>query len=119
MTTLNIGQDFSLDPSGRYRSDGDGSGESFREDCLLPVVSALSPDEQITIVLDDGVEGYGSSFLSEGFAGMVKYGHMTSEALIKVLAFSYADPDYKFYENRIVEYVQRAQFGSDVYDATD
>lgn len=115
MAKLNIGKDFSIDPSGRYRTDGDASGEAFREDCLKPAISALGPNEKLEIVLDDGVEGYGSSFLSEGFAGMVRYGHITSDELLQKLEFTFSDPDFEFYANRIREYISFAAFKSREY----
>ncbi|WP_141226321.1 DUF4325 domain-containing protein [Photobacterium sanguinicancri] len=78
MAMLNIGTDFSLTPAGRFYSDGSGSGEEFREECLRVKLLALNNNEKLTIILDDGVDGYGSSFLVEGFAGMVKYGYTVS-----------------------------------------
>ncbi len=112
MLDLNIGKDFSLDPAGRYSSDGEGNAEDFREKCLLPMVNKLGKGEQINIILDDGVEGYGSSFLVEGFAGIVKYGYLKGDELLSKLRFSYTDVDFEFYENKITQYIQEAQFNS-------
>lgn len=119
MATLNIGKDFSPNPSGRYRSDGDGSGEAFREDCLKSTLESLGPNEKLNIVLDDGVEGYGSSFLSEGFSGMVRYGYITGDELLQKLEFSFTDPDFEFYKSRIIEYISTAAFNSRKYPPTD
>ena len=115
MKTLNIGKEFSLDPSGRYRTDGDSSGEAFREDCLKIAIQSLSPGEKLQIVLDDGVEGYGSSFLVEGFAGMVKHGYITSQELLDKLELVASDSDFEFYKNKIVEYIKEAKFNSQIY----
>jgi hypothetical protein len=109
LKTINIGKDFSSHPIGRYRSDGDGSGEVFREDYLLPVLSGLVKDEKIEIILDDGVDGYGSSFLVEAFAGVVKVGAMKSEELLNKLIFKYDDQDFNFYEEKIKEYISKAK----------
>jgi hypothetical protein len=111
MKTLNIGKDFSPDPAGRYRTDGSGSGEGFREDCLLPAIRSLSPGEKLKIIIDDGVEGYGSSFLVEGFAGMVKAGHITKSELLNKIEITYTNEDFEFYKNKIIEYINEATHG--------
>jgi len=118
MKTLNIGQDFSPDPSGRYRSDGDGNGEAFREDYLKKDIQSLDSGEKLQIVIDDGVEGYGSSFLVEGFAGMVKYGYISSLKLLDKIEIFYTDDDFKFYKNKIIEYINQAKFNSKEYKST-
>lgn len=115
MKIIDIGQDFSRDPLGRYRSDGNASGEAFREDILLPALRALKDGEKITLILDNGVESYGSSFLTEGFAGVVKYGHMSARDLLKILSFKYTNPDFEFYRDKIVKYCLESQFNSKSY----
>lgn len=118
MNELNIGRDFSPDPAGRYYTDGPGSGEEFREDVLKPRLENLNKGEKLVIILDDGVEGYGSSFLVEGFAGLVKYGYMQAEDLLRVLDIRFTNPDFEFYANKIKEYVREARFASQEYSAT-
>lgn len=118
MKTLNIGKDFSPDPIGRYRSDGNRSGETFREDFLKPALQSLEPGEQLEIIIDDGVESYGSSFLSEGFAGMVKYGFVTNEELLEKIKITYTNSDFDFYRNKILEYINKAKYNSKVYAPT-
>ncbi|MDG9979552.1 STAS-like domain-containing protein [Ectopseudomonas oleovorans] len=115
MSTLNIGKDFSLDPAGRYYTDGDGSGEEFREQKLLPALKSLRPGEKLEIILDDGVEGYGSSFLVEGFAGVVKFGHYTQEELLQIIEIKHTDEDFAFYKNKIIEYITEAKYNSKTY----
>ena len=119
MKTLNIGKDFSVDPIGRYRSDGDKrSGEAFREDCLKPILQSLALNEILEIIIDDGVESYGSSFLSEGFAGMVKYGYITKEELLKKIEVKYTNEDFEFFKKKILEYIAAAKYNSKVYIPT-
>lgn len=113
--TLNIGSDFNFDPSGRFYTDGDGSGEEFREDVLKPKLKELAKGEKLTIVLDDGIEGFGSSFLVEGFAGAVKHGYIKSSDLLSALEFEYSNPDFKFYEERIISYIKDAKYDSQKY----
>ncbi len=118
MKILNLGQDFSLDPSGRYLTDGEGNGEAFREDCLKKEIQSLESGEKLQIIIDDGVEGYGSSFLVEGFAGMVKYGYITDQELLSKIEIIYNDKDFDFYKNKIIEYIEQAKFNSQEYKPT-
>lgn len=118
MSELNIGQEFSLDPVGRYYDDGDSSGEKFREKCLTPRLRALKDGEKLIIVLDDGVEAYGSSFLTEGFAGIVKYGYFTADQVIEKIQFKYTDPDFSFFKGKIIQYLNEASFNSKKYVST-
>jgi len=119
MNKINIGQDFSPDPAGRYRSDGSGSGEAFREDLLKQRIEQLGINEKLVIILDDGVEGYGSSFLTEGFAGMVKYGYIDKDKLLSILDIQYEDEDFGFYKKRIIQYIKEAKFNSEQYVPTE
>lgn len=66
---VNIAKDFSPEPIGRYVDDGPASGQAFLEKVLLP---ALKKAVVVQVVLD-GTEGYGSSFLDEAFAGLVRH----------------------------------------------
>ena len=119
MQSFNIGKNFSPDPGGRFFSDGKGSGEEFRENYLKPILSKLAKNEKLKILLDDNVVSYGSSFLSEGFAGMVKYGYITKENLIDKLEFSYSNPEFEFYKDRILAYIEQANYGSKTYVRSD
>lgn len=115
MFKLLIGIDFSDDPSGRYYTDGDGSGEEFREEILRPL---LSRDEQILIDIDTNVQGYGSSFLVEAFGGLIKYGYFTSEFVLKKIQLEYILTDFEFYEKKINQYIVEARYNSEVYIST-
>jgi hypothetical protein len=115
---LNIGKDFSEDPSGRFYTDGPGSGEEFREEYLKKAIHELAAGEKLVIILDDGVDGYGSSFLSEGFAGLVRYGYITSADLLAKLEFSYTDSDYEFFKSRIIEYIKETEYDNEKYVPT-
>lgn len=65
---IDIGNDFSRYPGGRYRRNGRYSGEEFRDELLKP---ALREAESVVVVLDNTI-GYGSSFLEEAFGGLVR-----------------------------------------------
>lgn len=120
MSTFNIGKKFSNEPSGRFYSDtGARSGEAFREDHLKKLIADLKPGEKVTFILDDDVDTYGSSFLTEGFAGMVKYGYISADDLLAKIDFKYSDNDYEFYASRARKYIKEAKFNSKVYRATE
>ena len=115
---LNIGKNFHNNPSGRFYSDGPGNGEEFREEYLKVALSELTKGEKLQIVLDDEVEGYGSSFLTEGFAGLVKYGYMKKDELKEKIDFTYSDQDFEFYKNKILQYIEEANYASEAYEPT-
>jgi len=115
MAKLNIGQEFSSHPIGRYYSDGEGSGEQFREEYLKQALALLAEGEKLEVILDDGVEGYGSSFLVEAFAGLIKFGYIKNSDLNEKLSFIYADEDFSFYEKKIFQYIDRAKYGAASY----
>lgn len=71
---VNIANQFTRMPGGRYVRLGPNSGEMFREQFL---VEPLSSGKTVIVELD-GVRGYGSSFLEEAFGGVVRKLHLTS-----------------------------------------
>jgi hypothetical protein len=125
MTKFDIGQQFSRDPVGRFYSESSkinknnlSSGEAFREEHLRPLLLKLSEGEKITFILDNDVESYGSSFLVEGFAGIVKYGYMEADSLLSKIEFQYDDLEFEFFENKIIQYINNSKFDSEVYAST-
>lgn len=65
---IDIAEQFSDMPYGRYEIDGPDNGERFRKDFLVP---ALRENNTVNIFMD-GAMGYGSSFLDESFGGLVR-----------------------------------------------
>jgi hypothetical protein len=57
-----------LTPGGRFRSEGNWSGEEFREVLLTPKITA---GDDIVVDLD-GPLGFTTSFLEEVFGGLVR-----------------------------------------------
>lgn len=82
MITIKISKDFSPFPAGRYNTDGNFSGEKFRNDILIP---AIESNDKVCIDFDGGI-GYGSNFLEEVFGGLIRLGY-NSPQLIKQLQF--------------------------------
>lgn len=81
MQTINVAKDFTRFPSGRYKRNGETSGEAFREQFLEP---AIKNGEKVTIELD-GTIGYGSSFLEEAFGGLVRSVRMKPDDLNRLM----------------------------------
>lgn len=88
MKSINIARDFTRFPSGRYKRNGDTSGEAFRERFL---VEPIRSGESITVEMD-GTIGYGSSFLEEAFGGLVRVLKISSSTLSTKLFIVSADP---------------------------
>lgn len=63
-----IAEDFSNLVGPRYSANGPFSGEALRE----ILAKCLKEDNRDLIIIFDGVNGYGSSFLEEGFGGLVR-----------------------------------------------
>ena len=78
---INLAEEFTNHPFGRYRDDGERSGEVFRDDILIP---ALEKYDHITVDLS-GSNYYGSSFLEEVFGGLVRKGFKKADLDRKLL----------------------------------
>lgn len=72
MIEINIAKDFSDSPGGRYKKQGEFSGELFRENYLKPkYIKAIESNEKL-IVNFDGCYGFPSSFIDESFGGLAR-----------------------------------------------
>lgn len=101
---ITVGVDFTRTPIGRYREDGPYSGQTFREDILIP---ALKDNDKVIIDLS-GVEGYGSSFLEEVFGGLIRSEKSTGVALKDKLHIVSSDPAMSIYVDFAKEYIKDA-----------
>ena len=69
---LKIAKEFSTAPGPRFTSEGDYSGEDFRNNVLLPKLKKAMADG-VTLTVDlDGTAGYDTSFLEESFGGLIR-----------------------------------------------
>lgn len=92
---LNIAKDYSRCPGARYESEGDYSGEKFRELLLAPSLrDAISKGVKLEVVLD-GSAGYSTSFIEESFGGLIRNDHFSlKEITDNIIIISYEDPSY-------------------------
>jgi hypothetical protein len=103
---ISIANNFSDVPWGRYPTDGDVCGQNFRETHLR---RALQDTNETVIVDLDGVEGLGSSFLDEAFAGLVRQGYFTEAELKSRLEIVTTQPEFRMYVDLAWRYIQQAQ----------
>lgn len=102
---IKIAEDFTKFPAGRFATDGNFSGERFRDEFLMP---ALQMYDKVIVHLD-GVRGYGSSFLEEGFGGLVRNKLISKKELHEKMEIRYDDQSFSSYATEIWEYIDDAQ----------
>lgn len=100
-----IAKDFSDTPGGRKISEGEFSGELFRQQLLLPKYEeAIKKNEKLEIDFD-GAFGYPPSFLDEAFGGLVKI--LNKKSILENI--SIISNDDLTIERRIKKYVSDAE----------
>ncbi|WP_394524331.1 STAS-like domain-containing protein [Lacrimispora sp. JR3] len=72
MNVINISEVFSNTPGGRYKDEGDFSGEEFRESILLPEYEKVENTDNKLKINFDNCFGFATSFLEESFGGLVR-----------------------------------------------
>ena len=88
---INICTDFTESPGARYISEGEYSGEEFRDKILEPNFKiAKEKNEKIIIELDGGY-GYATSFLEEASGGLARK-HSPKDVLEMLEFVSYDEP---------------------------
>lgn len=93
------------DPGPRYRTQGRGSGEEFRDEYLLPKFKeAVHKGERLLVDLDGAEFGYPTSFLEEAFGGLAR--KLGIDSVLATLEFkSVAEP---MLDEEIRRYIRRA-----------
>jgi len=86
--SIDVGKDFSRYPAGRTIAYGPHSGEAFRENFLI---KPIANGDHVVVLLDSAV-GYGSSFLDEAFAGLIRSGAASATQLHDLLTLQSEDP---------------------------
>ncbi len=84
---INVIKDFNKKPYGRYPSDGDGNGQKFREEHLVP---ALKRFDLVEVDLT-GYNRYGRSFIDEAFGGLIRVEKFTLPELKHKLRYQHKD----------------------------
>lgn len=86
MITINIANEYTKTPGGRFKSEGEFSGEDFRDGILLPKYLEAVKHNQILCINLDGGYGYGSSFLEEAFGGLVRKLNKVDISIINIIS---------------------------------
>ncbi|WP_019556513.1 STAS-like domain-containing protein [Thiomicrorhabdus arctica] len=100
--TINIKNDYTWAPAGRYTGDGQFTGQGFREKLLVP---ALNEYDKVIVELDGSI-GYGSSFVEEAFGGLVRESNYTLDQLRKSLEIK--TTEFPSIQSEIWEYIEDA-----------
>lgn len=106
MLIIVIAKDFSDTVGGRYRVEGDYSGEQFREELLKQKLEEALSSGQTLLIDFDGGYGYPTSFLEESFGGLIRDG-FDKDILLKTLLFK-SDDNPKIIE-RVKNYILEAK----------
>jgi hypothetical protein len=101
--------DYASSPGGRFISDGDFSGEWFRDQILAPALLAVKDKSEKLEVELDGTSGYGSSFLEEAFGGLVRKGIADAGTLNRILLITAISPLYAPYKALADRYIATAK----------
>jgi hypothetical protein len=101
MAKIGIAKDFHPYPGGRFPRHGEGNGETFRKEFLLPY---LTKGEPLEVVLDDA-SGFPASFLEEAFGGLIREG-LSLETIKQLLTISVSDDENEVYREEAWQYVE-------------
>lgn len=107
---IDLAKQFSPYPSGRFPDDGTHNGQTFRDSFLTPALikAKLARGEKVVINID-GVRTFGSSFLEEAFAGLIRQGQFTREDLERLLVIECSKPHLMIYKDSISSYIATAK----------
>jgi hypothetical protein len=107
---IDMAEQFSAYPSGRYPADGTFNGERFREEFLLPALSAARDSHGNKVEVNiDGVRTFGSSFLEEAFAGLIRKGLFSKQDLVEYLSVTCSKPHLAIFRDSIWNYIEEAK----------
>tara|TARA_R110000751_G_scaffold144643_1_gene248231 strand:+ start:1071 stop:1430 length:360 start_codon:yes stop_codon:yes gene_type:complete len=108
---IDLAKQFSPYPSGRFPSDGTHNGQAFRDDYLMPaLVKAKSARGTEKVVVNiDGVRTFGSSFLEEAFAGLIRKGWFTRDEMERLLVIECSKPHLMIFKESISGYIRAAK----------
>ena len=108
---INIANEFSPNPAGRWPSEGPYSGQRFREEILVPALkSALAKggDERVVIDLDGSVV-FSGAFLGEAFGALDRVPGFPIDEALKILDIKYSEKGQRFHHDAILWYLNRTK----------
>ena len=72
MNTYRVAERYSADLGGRFDTDGDYSGQDFRDRHLMDLAKAAITEKHILTINFDGCSGLPTSFSEEAFGGLAR-----------------------------------------------
>jgi hypothetical protein len=108
---IDVATQFSPYPSGRFPTDGSFNGEKFRDEFLVPALSHVkdhTDSEKLKINID-GVRTFGSSFLEEAFAGLIRKRLFTKDELRGMMEIVCTRPHLLIFRDTILTYIDEAR----------
>ena len=105
---INIAKDFSDMPIGRYRKEGNKTGQAFREDILYPkICKALNNNDTLEVDFT-GVLNLSCGFLEEAFGGLVREHGMDNQEVANVLKLTANNNHMGLYIDLAKQYIDEA-----------
>ncbi|PDT15581.1 DUF4325 domain-containing protein [Rhizobium sp. J15] len=105
---IDLAREFSPYPSGRFSGDGAHNGTRFRDEFLAPALSAAKLSHQKVTVDIDGVRSFGSSFLEEAFAGLIRLRKFDRDEVREFLEVRCTKPHLMIFRDTIASYITNA-----------
>ena len=84
-------KNYTLEPFGRYEIDGEGNGEEYRKKYIVP---ELKEGNTLEIHLDGINYEYGSSFLVEAFANIIRKEGFSYDEFMEKIQFKSVHEDW-------------------------
>ncbi|CAH6986457.1 conserved hypothetical protein [Vibrio chagasii] len=108
--TIDLAKALPSHPFGRYHpTDGDSTGERFRESVLKDALSELEHGSKLLIDFTGLSMPVSSAFLSEAFYGCVKRGYSTAEKLRESLVVVDESHMRSVYKSSIERFIHQAE----------
>lgn len=104
MINFSIATNYTDTPGARYKSEGNFSGEDFRDNYLIPRINQAKAENTKVEINFDGGFGYPTSFLEEAFGGLVR--KTKDKDILSYLTFiSNEEPALV---NEVIQYIKKA-----------
>ena len=106
---LDVAENFSANPGGRYSRHGSFSGEEFRQRVLAPLLKqAVEQDSILRVRIDTVHRSYQSSFLDEAFGGLIRDCGFSADQVAKHLDIVNESPRFEKYRALALSFIDAA-----------
>lgn len=105
---INIANDFSRYPAGRFPEDGSSNGSEFRDKILWPKLEKVIANNDTLKINIDGIRSLGSSFIDEAFVGIIRKYNINKNTLLRYLDIVCTQPELFFFKEAIVSTIKKS-----------